>query len=62
LIALRSLGWPDAFPATDIGVLDALAPQFGGRDAKAAEAASQVWRPWRGYAVMKLWRSLENAR
>jgi len=60
LIALRALGWPDAFPATDIGVLDALAPQFGGRDAKAAEAASQAWRPWRGYAVMKLWRSLEN--
>lgn len=61
LIALRALGWPDAFPATDIGVLDALAPRFGGRDAKAAEAASQAWRPWRGYAVMKLWRSLENA-
>jgi AraC family transcriptional regulator of adaptative response / DNA-3-methyladenine glycosylase II len=60
LIALRALGWPDAFPATDIGVLDALAPQFGRRDAKAAEAASQAWRPWRGYAVMKLWRSLEN--
>lgn len=61
LVALRALGWPDAFPATDIGVLDALAPQFGGRDAKAAEAASQAWRPWRGYAVMKLWRSLETS-
>jgi len=61
LIALRALGWPDAFPATDIGVLDALVPRFGRRDAKAAEAASQAWRPWRGYAVMKLWRSLENA-
>ncbi|MBL8346119.1 MAG: DNA-3-methyladenine glycosylase 2 family protein [Rubrivivax sp.] len=60
LIALRALGWPDAFPATDIGVLDALAPLFGGRDAKAAESASQAWRPWRGYAVMKLWRSLEK--
>jgi AraC family transcriptional regulator of adaptative response / DNA-3-methyladenine glycosylase II len=61
LVALRALGWPDAFPATDIGVLDALVPQFGRRDAKAAEAASAAWRPWRGYAVMKLWRSLENA-
>ncbi|MBL8324840.1 MAG: DNA-3-methyladenine glycosylase 2 family protein [Rubrivivax sp.] len=60
LIALRALGWPDAFPATDIGVLDALRPRFGRRDAKAAEAASDAWRPWRGYAVMKLWRSLEN--
>jgi AraC family transcriptional regulator of adaptative response / DNA-3-methyladenine glycosylase II len=60
LVALRALGWPDAFPATDIGVLDALVPQFGRRDAKAAVAASAAWRPWRGYAVMKLWRSLEN--
>ncbi len=60
LIALRALGWPDAFPATDIGVLDALAPQLDGRDAKAAEAASQAWRPWRGYAVMRLWQSLET--
>jgi AraC family transcriptional regulator of adaptative response / DNA-3-methyladenine glycosylase II len=60
LIALRALGWPDAFPATDIGVLDALVPRFGKRDAKAAEQASQAWHPWRGYAVMKLWRSLEN--
>jgi AraC family transcriptional regulator of adaptative response / DNA-3-methyladenine glycosylase II len=60
LVALRALGWPDAFPATDIGVLDALVPTFGERNAKAAEAVSEAWRPWRGYAVMKLWRSLEN--
>ncbi len=59
LIALRALGWPDAFPATDIGVLDALVPTLGARDAKAAEALSQHWRPWRGYAVMRLWHSLE---
>jgi AraC family transcriptional regulator of adaptative response / DNA-3-methyladenine glycosylase II len=56
LIALRALAWPDAFPASDIGVLDAL----GHRDAKRAEAASQAWRPWRAYAVMRLWRSLET--
>ncbi|MBL8286989.1 MAG: DNA-3-methyladenine glycosylase 2 family protein [Rubrivivax sp.] len=65
LVALRALRWPDAFPASDIGVLDALRHATGAigskRDAKAAEAASQAWRPWRGYAVMKLWRSLENA-
>jgi len=60
LIALRSLGWPDAFPASDIGVLDALAPLIGTRDARAAEAASAAWRPWRAYAVMRLWRQLES--
>jgi AraC family transcriptional regulator of adaptative response / DNA-3-methyladenine glycosylase II len=56
LIALRALGWPDAFPASDIGVLNAL----GSRDVAAAEAASQAWRPWRAYAVMRLWRTLET--
>jgi AraC family transcriptional regulator, regulatory protein of adaptative response / DNA-3-methyladenine glycosylase II len=60
LIALRALGWPDAFPAADLGVLDALAPQLGARDAKAAEALSAAWRPWRGYAVMRLWQTLET--
>jgi len=62
LIALRALGWPDAFAATDIGVLDALAPLVGARDAHAAEAASAAWRPWRAYAMMRLWRNLEGSR
>ena len=60
LVALRALGWPDAFPASDIGVLDALAPLIGARDARAAQAASAAWRPWRAYAVMRLWRNLED--
>jgi AraC family transcriptional regulator, regulatory protein of adaptative response / DNA-3-methyladenine glycosylase II len=56
LIAMRALAWPDAFPATDLGVMNAL----GTRDAKAVEARSQAWRPWRSYAVMRLWQSLET--
>jgi AraC family transcriptional regulator, regulatory protein of adaptative response / DNA-3-methyladenine glycosylase II len=61
LIALRALGWPDAFAATDLGVLDALTPFTGGRrDARQAEALSQAWRPWRGYALMHLWMNLEK--
>ena len=56
LIAMRALAWPDAFPASDIGVLNAL----GTRDATAANAMSQAWRPWRSYAVMRLWQSLET--
>jgi AraC family transcriptional regulator, regulatory protein of adaptative response / DNA-3-methyladenine glycosylase II len=56
LIAMRALAWPDAFPASDIGVLNAL----GTRDIKAVTAASQAWRPWRSYAVMRLWHSLET--
>ncbi len=60
LVALRALAYADAFPATDIGLLDALVPTLGARDAKAAEALSQHWRPWRSYAVMRLWHSLET--
>ena len=56
LIAMRALAWPDAFPATDIGLLNALKT----RDAKAVDALSQAWRPWRSYAVMRLWQSLET--
>ena len=54
LIAMRALAWPDAFPATDIAVLNAL----GTRDTRAVAQQAQAWRPWRAYAVMRLWQSL----
>ena len=50
-IALRALGWPDAFPHTDLGVKRALAIE---RPA-AVLAHAERWRPWRGYAVLHLW-------
>jgi AraC family transcriptional regulator of adaptative response / DNA-3-methyladenine glycosylase II len=56
LIALRALGWPDAWPASDIGLLKAL----GTRDIQAATALAEAWRPWRSYAVMRLWHHLEH--
>ncbi len=56
LIAMRALAWPDAFPATDIGVLNALQT----RDVKAVQAQAEAWRPWRAYAVMRLWQTLET--
>ncbi|HTS55815.1 MAG TPA: AlkA N-terminal domain-containing protein [Burkholderiales bacterium] len=55
-IAMRALSWPDAFPHTDHGVLKAL----GERDARKALARASAWQPWRAYAVMHLWRSLEE--
>jgi AraC family transcriptional regulator of adaptative response / DNA-3-methyladenine glycosylase II len=57
LIAMRVLAWPDAFPASDIGVLNAL----GTRDVPRVMAQAQAWRPWRAYAVMRLWLNLEKA-
>jgi AraC family transcriptional regulator of adaptative response / DNA-3-methyladenine glycosylase II len=56
LVAMRVLAWPDAFPASDIGVLNAL----GTRDPKTAAALAQPWQPWRSYAVMRLWHTLEE--
>jgi AraC family transcriptional regulator of adaptative response / DNA-3-methyladenine glycosylase II len=53
-IALRALRWPDAFPATDLGVRKAL----GVKTLLAAEQRAADWRPWRGYAVLHLWSSL----
>jgi|LIDZ01.1.fsa_nt_gi AraC family transcriptional regulator of adaptative response / DNA-3-methyladenine glycosylase II len=53
-VAMRALRWPDAFPAGDIVIRNNL----GGMTAKQAEQRSAVWRPWRSYAVMHIWRSL----
>jgi len=52
-IAMRALGWPDAFLANDLIVLRALGET---RPARARER-SEAWRPWRAYAVLHLWRN-----
>jgi AraC family transcriptional regulator, regulatory protein of adaptative response / DNA-3-methyladenine glycosylase II len=57
-IALRALRWPDAFPAGDVALHKALGVQDQPRPAQAAEAASQRWRPWRSYAVLRAWSRL----
>jgi AraC family transcriptional regulator of adaptative response / DNA-3-methyladenine glycosylase II len=56
VIAMRALAWPDAWPASDIGLMNAL----GSRDIKHITALAEAWRPWRAYAVMRLWHQLEN--
>ena len=56
VIALRVLAWPDAWPASDIGLMNAL----GTRNVKQIEAMAEPWRPWRGYAVARLWHHLET--
>jgi AraC family transcriptional regulator of adaptative response / DNA-3-methyladenine glycosylase II len=55
LIAMRALAWPDAWPAGDAGLHKAL----GTRDARRAAELAAAWRPWRAYAVMRLWQPLE---
>jgi len=55
-IAMRALAWPDAFPHPDVAVLKAM------KQSKPAQALAlaESWRPWRGYAVLHLWKSLEK--
>jgi AraC family transcriptional regulator, regulatory protein of adaptative response / DNA-3-methyladenine glycosylase II len=57
-IAMRALRWPDAFPAGDVALHKALGVQQQPNPARAAEAASQAWKPWRSYAVIRAWASL----
>ena len=38
--------------------LSALGVQQARQPAREAEAASQAWKPWRSYAVVRAWRSL----
>lgn len=60
VIAMRALGDPDAFPASDLGVLVA-AKQLGlPADPKALTDYSARWRPWRAYATQHLWTALEH--
>ena len=59
-VAMRALGWTDAVPPGDVAVLNAMALARGPRAEREAEQRSQAWRPWRSYAVLKLWNSLEN--
>jgi AraC family transcriptional regulator of adaptative response / DNA-3-methyladenine glycosylase II len=55
-IALRGLHHPDAFPASDIGILRN-AEQIYGTLLSPAQllVRSEQWRPWRGYAAQHLW-------
>ena len=54
-IAMRALRWPDAFPAGDVALHKALGVQGLKNPAKQAELASQPWKPWRSYAVIRAW-------
>jgi AraC family transcriptional regulator of adaptative response / DNA-3-methyladenine glycosylase II len=60
-IAMRALGDPDAFTATDLGVR--VAARHLGLPATPAALIrhSAAWRPWRAYAVQHLWATGDHA-
>jgi AraC family transcriptional regulator of adaptative response / DNA-3-methyladenine glycosylase II len=60
IIAMRGLGDPDAFPASDLG-LRLAAKQLGlPMQERQLSEHSARWRPWRSYAVQHLWTTLEH--
>jgi AraC family transcriptional regulator of adaptative response / DNA-3-methyladenine glycosylase II len=48
-VAMRALGDPDAYPATDIALINALG--------RKGETLDQL-KPWRAYAAVRLWRRI----
>lgn len=55
-IAIRACGEPDAFPASDVGLLRGAADANGKRPSPAElTRRAEAWRPWRAYAAQHLW-------
>lgn len=66
-IALRALGFPDAFPAGDLGLQKTMAKNgamstlaSAHLTEKQTEQHASAWSPWRGYAAFILWTSLDT--
>ncbi len=53
---MRALKYPDAFPATDLGLLKAV-ESAGVSGAAELTKRAESWRPWRAYAALLLWSS-----
>jgi AraC family transcriptional regulator of adaptative response / DNA-3-methyladenine glycosylase II len=60
-IAMRALGDPDAFVASDLGVRVAARTLGLPVDPAGLTARASAWRPWRAYAVQHLWATGDHA-
>lgn len=54
-VAMRGLGMIDSFPATDLGVIKALAEEDKMPSKKEILKMAEEWRPYRSYATLCLW-------
>lgn len=60
-IALRVLKHPDAFPAADLILRRSANPEGPPLSARALSALAELWRPWRAYSVLYLWRAATDS-
>ena len=57
-VAMRALKDPDAFPASDLGLLRAFdGPDCARLRPRELNARAEAWRPWRAYAALLIWGS-----
>jgi AraC family transcriptional regulator of adaptative response / DNA-3-methyladenine glycosylase II len=56
-VALRGLAEPDGFPAGDLILRQQASTAGIALTARELDARAQLWRPFRGYAVMHLWQA-----
>ncbi|MCB2146311.1 MAG: helix-turn-helix domain-containing protein [Deltaproteobacteria bacterium] len=56
-VAMRALGEPDAFPASDLGIMKALQEGDTRPTVKQVTSRAEAWRPWRAYAAVYLWQA-----
>ena len=58
-VAMRALGDPDVFLPGDLALRKVLGDLGEQSDPAAVTARAEAWRPWRSYAVMALWGTLD---
>src|SRR5215211_6338497 len=58
-VAMRGFHDPDAFPHGDSGLRRALKALGHPHDPRSLALLQQQWRPWRAYAALQLWASLD---
>ncbi|GIM95726.1 DNA-3-methyladenine glycosylase 2 family protein [Paractinoplanes toevensis] len=56
-VAMRAIGDPDVFLPTDLAVRRGAAALGLPSTPKALEKHAERWRPWRSYALIRLWRA-----
>jgi AraC family transcriptional regulator of adaptative response / DNA-3-methyladenine glycosylase II len=59
-VAMRGFHDPDAFPHGDAGLRRALKALGHPDDSRSVAVLQQRWRPWRAYAALQLWTSLDH--
>jgi AraC family transcriptional regulator, regulatory protein of adaptative response / DNA-3-methyladenine glycosylase II len=59
-IAMRALGDPDAYPLGDAVLRRALEQRGLALDRTGERRLAESWRPWRSYATVHLWQSLNG--